>query len=458
MAKLISTNPSKNFEVLGEVDVSTESEIIQKVADSKEEQKRWAKLTLDERISYLNNVYDVFTSKIEGLAQLVSKEMWMPIKLSRFEIESGLNYFKWNLDNAKKYLSPKVTFENETEIHKIHFEAKWVIWIMIPWNFPFSIFIRQTIQSLLVWNTIIMKHSKETCLFWKALEKVFIEAWFPENVFIEVYWGSEIADILVEQDLDMICFTWSTRVGKMLYKKAAEKFIPIIMELWWSAPWIVFGDVVVDDVVETIFQKRFWYSWQVCDGLKRLIVHESLYDEMVKKLRNYVWARKIGDAINDDTDIWPMVWMKQIVSLERQLEDAIEKWAKIVTWWKRYEWLDWAYFEPTILTDISFDMQVWNTEVFWPILPIVPFKTYEEAIALANDTEYWLGWYVYTNDKDLYDKVSMDLNTGMILQNTTGYEAPTNPFWWVKNSWLWRENWEFWFYDVSDIKIVAGQK
>ncbi|MDD2870426.1 MAG: aldehyde dehydrogenase [Candidatus Gracilibacteria bacterium] len=280
MTKLISTNPSNNFEVLGEVEITSEAEIIEIVQKSKIAQKLWAKISLDERLNHLHKVYKNFLEKKEELSILVSEEMGMPIKLSRIEIESGLNYFKWSLDNAHKYLDPKTTFETETEIHKIHYMAKGVAGIMIPWNFPFSIFIRQSIQSLLVGNSVVLKHSKETCLFGKEIEKVFLEADFPTDVFSEIYGSSEVADILVAKDIDMIGFTGSTRVGKSLYKIAAEKFIPIVMELGGSAPGIVFGDVKVDDVVETIFAKRFFYSGQVCDGLKRLIVHESIYDEM----------------------------------------------------------------------------------------------------------------------------------------------------------------------------------
>lgn len=458
MAKIYSTNPSENFKLLGEVEISSESEIIEKVNKSKIAQVKWVNLTLDERINHLRKVMNLFSIRKDEISLLISREMGMPITQSKFELENGLNYFNWYLENAKKYLSPKVTFENESEIHRIFYEARWVVWVMIPWNFPFSIFIRQTIQSLLVWNSIVLKHSKETCLVWKMIEKVFVDSDFPSDVFNEVYGSSEVADILVKQDIKMICFTGSTKVWKSLYKISAEKFIPIVVELWGSAPGVVFEDVNIDETVEIIYNKRFLNWGQVCDWLKRLIVHENIYDEVVEKLKILLESKIIWISENENTDIWPLVWLKQLENIEKQMTDALSKWAKIVTWWYKPKNLEGSYYAPTLLTNISFDMQVWNEEVFWPVLPIVSFKTYDEAISLANDTEYGLWAYIFTENIDVFDNVSKDVKTWMIWLNNVSYETTTNPFWWVKNSWLWRENGEFWFHDVCDLKIVSRKK
>ncbi|MDD2870427.1 MAG: aldehyde dehydrogenase family protein [Candidatus Gracilibacteria bacterium] len=165
-----------------------------------------------------------------------------------------------------------------------------------------------------------------------------------------------------------------------------------------------------------------------------------------------------GNATDEDTIIGPLVGQHQLEGLEKSVNDALQKGAKLVVGGQRATDLQGAYYLPTILTNITFDMQVWNTEIFGPVLPIVSFKTYDEAIKLANDTEYGLGGYVFTNDNDLYEKVASDINTGMICQNNLTYEIPTNPFGGIKNSGLGRENGEWGFYDMADVKIIAKQK
>lgn len=301
MAKIISTNPS-NYEILGEVEISTENEMQEKVKKAHASQKEWHSIDLLRRIEFLKSLLPLFTLQKEKLALLASREMGMPYSQALDDVNSGIEYFSWYLENAEQYLKPEVTFEDENEIHKVIYEPKGVVAVIVPWNFPFSNFIWQVGQNLIVGNTVVFKHSEETPLFGKELEKIFVDSKVPSGVFSEVYGDGKVGDMLVHQDINMICFTGSSKVGKQLYKIGAEKFIPVLMELGGSAPGIVFEDADVDKVIESIYFNKFLNCGQVCDGLKRLIVHESKFDEVVEKLKRIVESKKVGVA--EDKDKW----------------------------------------------------------------------------------------------------------------------------------------------------------
>jgi len=233
--------------------------------------------------------------------------------------------------------------------------------------------------------------------------------------------------------------------------------IPILMELGGSAPGIVCKDTNIDDVIGGIFKKKFSNSGQLCHALKRLIVHESILDEVVSKLESIAKSQIIGDPLEKNTTMGPLVNEKQIDTLLEQFNDAVNKGANIICGGKQLEEKS-NYFEPTILTNITKDMKVWNEEVFGPILPVIAFKTIEEAIELANDTIYGLGGYVFTNNKEEFDKISKELKTGMVACNNLAYSAPYNPFGGVKKSGLGRTRGKWGLRGLCNIKVVTFEK
>ncbi|MCK5211730.1 aldehyde dehydrogenase [Candidatus Parcubacteria bacterium] len=458
MAKLISTNPADNYAILGETEISTEQKIKEKVKSAHASQKDWNTIGLPKRIKLLKSLIPLFTTQKEKLALLASREMGMPYSEAVDDLNSGIEYFTWYLENAEKYLKPEVTFEDKNEIHKVFYEPKGVVAVIVPWNFPFSNFIWQVGQNLIVGNTVVFKHSEETPLFGKEIEKIFTNSKVPSGVFNEVYGDGKVGDMLVHQEIDMICFTGSSKAGKQLYKIGAEKFIPVLMELGGSAPGIVFEDADVDKVVESIYFNKFLNCGQVCDGLKRLIVHESKFEKIVNKLKKIVKAKKVGIAENKDTEIGPLVAKRQLELLQEQVEDAVSKGAEIITGGKTPEGLKGAFYEPTLIVNVNRDMRLWQEEVFGPVLPIIPFKTYDKAIELANDTRYGLGSYIFTEDKQKFERASSEINTGMVSHNNVIYLKPCNPFGGNKDSGLGREHGKYGFYELCQIKIVAMEK
>lgn len=455
--KITSTNPSTQ-ETLGEVEFSTNEEIVAKVQKARDALKIWKDIGLDGRIKYLRIVIENFEKRSEEFASLISKEMGMPISQSVHDVSGGTNYFKWYLDNAEKYLSPEIIDEDDDSTHTIFHDPVGVVAAITPWNFPCSNFVWMIGQNLVVGNTIVFKDSEEVALCGKLIEEVFKESNLPDGVFSEIYGNGETGDFLVHQNIDMICFTGSTNVGQKLYKVAAEKFIKVFLELGGSAPGIVFSDADLDVAVENIIANRFDNCGQICDGLKRLIVSEDVVDDVIAKLKIFLENAKVGDASLPETFMGPLVSESQKKNLELQVQDALDKGAKIIYQKELDNTLVGNFYPPTILTNITKDMKVWNEEVFGPVLPIATFNKEENAILMANCTKYGLGGYIYTSSNETFRRIADKMESGMVQWNATGYCTPATPFGGIKCSGIGREHGRFGFWDLTNLKLISEGK
>lgn len=460
LQKIISLNPSKNYAEIGQVSISAKHEIDNKIAKAHAAQKEWSRLGLGGRIVLLVKLYKEFEKRKNEISLCAAQEMGMPIKVSaEIDINVGLKYMMGYLDFSQQWLDPEIVFENKEEIHYLFYEPKGVAGISVPWNFPFCNFIWGVMQNLVVGNTVVFKHSEECPLTGKLLEEITNSCDLPEGVFDQVYGdGSDVGEYLMNSAIDLMYFTGSTGVGKHLYQVAAKKFIPAILELGGSAPGIVFEDADLDSTIESIYFNRYANSGQTCDGLKRLIVHRNIFDEVISRLKKLISTKKIGHADDPNTDIGPLVAKRQLESLESQVKDALEKGAKIAIGGKCPDNFWGAYYEPTILTNITFDMRVWKEEVFGPVLPVVAFETDEQAIELANDTIYGLGGYVYTQNKERAERVCHLLQTGNISVNNANYVIAQDPFGGYKNSGLGREHGKLGLREFCSAKLVAFEK
>lgn len=455
--KVQSINPS-NQEILGEVTESSEAEVEEKVAFARKALNPWRELGVHGRVAALRNVVENLSKRQKEFALLISKEMGMPISQSVHDVTGAIDYFNWYLDNAEKHLSPEVVYEDDMQLSEVHYEPVGVVAAITPWNFPASNLVWMIGQNLIVGNTVVFKDSEEVPLCGKLIEEVFSESKLPEGVFSEVYGRGDVGDFLVHQDIDMICFTGSTLTGHHLYKVAAEKFIRVFLELGGSAPGIVFEDADVACVIDTIYANRFDNCGQICDGLKRLIVHESKVDEVITQLVKKLETVTVGDASDEKTDIGPLVSQKQFEALQRQVKDALSKGTAEIYKKNVSADLTGFFYPPSLITNVTQDMEVWKEEVFGPVLPMVTFKTEEEAIALANDTKYGLGGYVFTENTEKFARVASQIQTGAVQLNTAGSVRPSTPFGGCKVSGIGRVHGKFGFHEVSNVKVIAREK
>jgi len=459
--KITSTNPSRNYEVIGEVEASTREDVIDVVKRARQAQQSWAELSIAKRCEIMMSFVAASTRYADELAECTALETGRPLAGAKADVAAGIACFEAYIASAEEALAPKVTKETTSEIHRIYREPWGVIAAICPWNFPFSNVAWQCGQALLAGNAVIYKNSEENPLFAQIIAKIITASDLPDGLFAVVYGDGQVGDWLAHAEgIDKLSFTGSYETGHTIAKIAAERFLPFTGELGGSTPLIVFDDVeLTSDEINTIYIRRFSHSGQFCTSLKRLIVHESKFDEIVEMLTAIVSTKKIGDAMDKTTDLGPLVAERQVVTLEGQVQDALQKDAKLVAGGKRPSGLRGAYYMPTILTNVTSDMRVWKEETFGPVLPIVPFKTEEEAIDLANDTEYGLSAHIFTADKARFERVARKLQSGMIAHNQLTYlDAGKNPFGGYKHSGMGRENGEAGFHDVTQIKIVSAEK
>ena len=456
--KIVSTNPGNNYEVVGEVEAATEADLTNAVMSARKAQPGWAALPLDERCEKIRSFLKVCGEHLEDIAQIMSKEMGKPIVSSRDSVTQTFEEFEDYMQQAGQALAPSVVFESENEKHMQTFEPRGVIAAITPWNFPFNNISFQVGQALIAGNTIVIKPSEEIVLFTQLIAELAKKSELPEGVFVPIVGEGKVGEMLVRQDVDMVLFTGSTQTGQRITEIAAERSIPVLTEMGGSAPGVVFEDADVSKIIEMLAGARFDNTGQYCDGLKRAIVHKSKCDEVLNALKKYAANTKVGNQLEEDTKLGPLVAKRQLDKLKDQVADALDKGAKVLVGGKQPEGLQGAYYEVTVLTDVNDSMRVWNEEVFGPVLPVVTFETEEEAVTLANDTEYGLGAYVFTEDKERYLRVAKQIQAGNIAHNTAWYFNPKTPFGGYKKSGNGRSQGTVGFHEVSQIKVISEEK
>ncbi len=454
---ITSINPATN-EYLGEVPVSTPQDIQDAVQSARTAQPAWQAMGLEKRVVFLRKLLEQIKNNRKTLSEISSREMGRPITSCEALMNVSIDRFAWNLDHAAECLKSEITYEDETTINEVVYEPRGVVASIMAWNFPIGNFVFNVSQALIAGNTVVAKYSEEIPLFSKHLDEICKGANLPEGVLSFVYGDGKVGSLLTDQDIDMICFTGSSQTGQLLHEKAARKGIHILMELGGSSPGIVFADANLDKILPTIFALRYGNSGQVCSAIKRLIVHSSLFETCLSRLAKIAAGWKLGDPLSSDVAMGPLVAERQVTRLETQVKDAVAKGAKIICGGKRPEGLHGAYYEPTILTGITKDMLVWTEEVFGPVLPIITFETYEEAIAMANDTVYGLSGYVFTEDKALALRATSEIKAGCVRANNVDYFKIPSPFGGYKRSGIGRENGRWGFHDVCQVKVIAREK
>lgn len=453
--KLVSANPARNYEAVGEVEVSSPAEIKAKIAKARAATIAWKELGVEARIKLLEPIRDEFADRIEEIAQLVSRETGKPIKQSLAEVTRySTEELTWFLENGAKALADEVTLQDDESLHRIKYEPHGVVAAIAPWNFPFGMAVWGIFPNLVAGNTVVFKTSEESPLVGKLVEEIISNHDLPEGVFAEVYGAGDVGQQLAEGDIDLIWFTGSTRTGKALYKIAAEKFIKVVLEMGGSNPCVVFDDVDAEEAAPVIYNGRFQHCGQVCSALKRLIVHESIAKDLTKQLKHLLDKQQIGDPLDENTTISSLVAKRQQDLVGSQLQDALDKGAVVAAQRPVPKDLKGAFVPPTLLTNITKDMRVWKEEVFGPVFPIVTFKTEEEAVALANDTPYGLGARVMSNDKQRAERVAAKIDGGSISLNLEARFVACDPFGGYKNSGMGRERGIHGLRELCQIKVV----
>jgi len=455
MKKITSINPV-NGSAVGEVSASSPSEIIEKVKQAHAVKAEWNSLGIKKRIKILQPLEDLFKEKQHEIALLTTKEIGKPISESLSDFDGDFIYLNDFLTNGAKYIKDEVIFRESNAIHRIMHEPRGVAACIAPWNYPFGNFIWSVIPNLIVGNTVVFKHSEECPIVAKVLEEVVLSLkGLPEGVFSAIYGDSEEGALLAAQQVDMIWFTGSSSVGRKLAAIAGSKQIKAVLELGGSNPAIILEGESIDDHIEKIYRGRFTNCGQVCDAIKRVLVHQSLFEQFVATLARRVEKIQIGDPSSSETELGPLVSMRQLKTLESQVNDALVKGATLITGGWQPRGFSGAYYAPTILTNIKNNMRIWQEEVFGPVLPIVSFETDEDAIHMANDTPYGLGAVIFSKNIERARYLASRIDAGCIDINNGSHWQPGTPFGGYKASGMGREHGKHGFQELCQIKVVA---
>ncbi|MEK7611132.1 MAG: aldehyde dehydrogenase family protein [Patescibacteria group bacterium] len=457
MTKLISTNPADNYAKTGEVEVSTDAEITLKIEKAHAAKRAWKELGIEGRIKLLVPIREEFKLRTEEISMLISKETGKAINESTSEVTRYIEELTWFLENGPEALADEVTLKDDQSLHRIVYEPYGVVASIAPWNFPFGMAVWGIFPNLVAGNVVVFKTSEECPLVGQLVDEIILNHNLPEGVFAEVYGDGTVGRKLSESDINLIWFTGSTRTGKALYKTAAEKFIKVVLEMGGSNPCVVFEDVDVALAAPVIFGGRFRHCGQVCNAIKRLIVHESVAEKLTLALKEIIERQKIGNPLDPQTDLGSLVAKRQQQLLNEQLQDALDKGAVIAAQTRLDQSLKGAFFPLTLLTNVTRDMRVWREEVFGPILPIMTFKTEEEAVALANDTVYGLGARVISDDKVRAERVASRIDAGSVAINEESRFSPCDPFGGYKNSGMGRERGIHGLRELCQMKVIQSR-
>lgn len=400
----------------------------------------WKKKTNAERAALLERWYTLMIENIEDLVLLLTLEQGKPLDEARVEIRYGASFVKWFAEEARRiggHTIPSPTADRRIVVLK---EAVGVCAIVTPWNFPNAMITRKVAPALAAGCTVVIKPSEFTPLSALALGVLAERAGIPAGV-INIVTGmpAEIGnEMMANEAVRKISFTGSTRVGSLLMRGAADSVKRLSLELGGNAPFIVFDDADLDLAVEGAIASKFRNGGQTCVCANRILVQSGVYDDFAEKLGARVNAMKVGPGVEAGIDIGPMINAAAIEKINRHVEDAVAKGAKISA--RGRATVDGKqYATPIVLTGATIEMLLAAEETFGPVAPLFRFETEEEAIAIANGTPFGLAAYFYTESLKRSWRVGEALEFGMIGLNTGAISTEVAPFGGVKQSGLGRE-------------------
>lgn len=447
MNKITSINPATE-KILGEVDCSTEEDVNNAVKKARQALPEWKKVSYEEKADLLKKVIEDINKKKKELAELLTKEMGKPLNEAESEIKSTPKKIEFFIDKVKDYVKPENPIPNAT----IYFEQVGVVGVITPWNFPFSLPTWPIVPSLLIGNTIVFKPSELTTLVGAELIKIFNKH-LPENVLNIIIGADDVGKTLVKTDIDMVSFVGSTAAGKNIMKNSADKLHKLVLELGGKDPAIVLSDVDINFAAQAIAGGAIRNCGQICCSIERVYVVKEIADEFINKIVEEFKKIKVGNGLNPEIDVGPLVSKQQLENFISHIKDAKQKGAKILFGGNKIEGK--GYFhEPTVLRDVNNEMKIMAEETFGPALPIQIVSDEEEAIKLANALPYGLTASVWTKDNKKAEKISRQLEAGNVGINRTAGSDNELPWGGIKQSGIGRSLSKHGVREFTNMKVV----
>ena len=450
-------NPATE-EVCAEISLGSKEDVNDAVLSAKEAFKTWAFSSKKERLEPLEKLYELYKKRWSDIAETITTEMGAPKDFStKLQAGTGAAHIKTFIRYLKEFDFEKPLGEHAKN-QRLIYEPKGVCALITPWNWPMNQTCLKVMPALASGCTMILKPSEVAPLSAMILTELIDEAGFPPGVFNLVNGdGATTGDALTSHpDINMISFTGSTRAGALISQNAAKDFKRVSLELGGKGANIIFKDAD-PEAIERGALRCFRNSGQSCNAPTRMLVEKSMYDEAVERVKKFANTMNVGDPKKEGEHIGPVVSEVQYKKIQSLIQKGIDEGAKLVAGGVgKPDGIDKGYFvKPTAFADVNNQMEIARTEIFGPVLSIIPFENEEEAISIANDTDYGLTNYIQTKDKEKANRVARRLRSGMVDVNGAGI-AVDAPFGGFKHSGIGREAGKEGLLEFLEVKSVGG--
>ena len=418
---------------------------------SENTQLSWRNLSIQNRISFLPQLAKILLENKEAYATCITTEMHKPISQSIAEVEKCALLCNYYYENAESFLTTK-NIKTEASESFVTYEPLGVILGVMPWNFPFWQVFRFAVPTIIAGNTVVVKHASNVPKSAKLIQEIFEQAGFPKGCYQDLpIPSSEVENIIANPIIKAVSLTGSGQAGIAVATEAGKHLKKCVLELGGSNAFIILEDANLEKAVEKAVNARMQNAGQSCIAAKRFLVHENIAEEFVAKFKVAIQNLKTGNPLDKETQIGSLARVDLAEELEVQVQKSIQIGAKLIIGGTRKE----AFYEPTILTNVTTEMPVFNEETFGPVAAILTFKTIEEAIELSNQSEFGLGVSIFTQDIDFIKTKIPSFNEGAVFINEMVKSDPRLPFGGIKKSGYGRELAEDGIKEFVNVKTVV---
>lgn len=416
----------------------------------------WRRTLPQERADILRNWYQLIIDHTDQLAILMTTEQGKPLAEAVGEIEYAASFVRWFAEEAQRLYGETIPSHLPNRKLIVQREPIGVVATVTPWNFPAGMLTRKAAAALAAGCTVVAYPSRETPYSALALAALAEQAGLPTGAFSVVTGQSRtiVTELCAAQEVRALSFTGSTEVGRLLLAQCAPTVKKTCMELGGHAPFIAFSDIDIDEVVAAAVDAKYQTSGQDCLAANRIFIHAEIYDEFLIRFSQAVARLKVGAGFDEGVDVGPLINESAVNKCADHVQDAIDQGARLMVGGHRHS-LGNHYFEPTVLADVTNDMKISKEETFGPVAAVIPFTDESQVISTANDTEYGLVAYVYTNDIRRAWRLSDALEYGMVAVNSVKITGAPIPFGGIKQSGLGREGARQGIEEFTELKYVC---